>query len=314
MVIKKYISQDRHKWNEFNRNSKNGHFMFDRNFMEYHSDRFDDHSLMFYLRDSLVAILPGNISGSVLYSHQGLSFGGFITDTSMNTVNMISLFEELKNYCRRNKITEIVYKCIPFIYHLYPAQEDLYVMFLNNADLLKTEPSSVIYLQKPLKFAKGKKCGISKAKKAGLSLSPSCDFKTFFDIEIEILKKYNTKPVHSYEQMQLLHSRFPENIKLYGVFEQELMIAGTILFITDSVVHTQYIASTENGRLKGALEYLMHHLIFEQYTSKQFFDFGISSENNGKLLNNGLISNKELMGARTVIFQTYKLNCDDKIS
>lgn len=77
MIVKQYNIKDKEIWNEFVLNSKQGTFLLNRNYMDYHSDRFDDNSLMFYdTKDRLTAILPANIKDNVLQSHQGLSYGG----------------------------------------------------------------------------------------------------------------------------------------------------------------------------------------------------------------------------------------------
>ena len=54
--IEKFQQEKVQLWNNFNKNAKNGLFMFDRSYMDYHRDRFKDHSLMFYDEDKLIAI------------------------------------------------------------------------------------------------------------------------------------------------------------------------------------------------------------------------------------------------------------------
>ena len=46
--IRRYTADRADEWNLFVAASKNGTFLFDRRFMDYHSDRFRDHSLMVY--------------------------------------------------------------------------------------------------------------------------------------------------------------------------------------------------------------------------------------------------------------------------
>ncbi len=48
--------------------------------MDYHSDRFNDHSLVFTRKNRLIGLLPANIKDEALYSHGGLTFGGIISD------------------------------------------------------------------------------------------------------------------------------------------------------------------------------------------------------------------------------------------
>ena len=46
--IIRYTPDKANEWNKFIAKSKNGTFLFDRNYMDYHSDRFHDYSLLFY--------------------------------------------------------------------------------------------------------------------------------------------------------------------------------------------------------------------------------------------------------------------------
>ena len=73
LEIVRYTPDQKQAWNDFVSRSKNGTFLLDRNYMDYHADRFTDHSLMVYRRDKLYALLPGNIAGDTFYSHQGLT-------------------------------------------------------------------------------------------------------------------------------------------------------------------------------------------------------------------------------------------------
>ena len=47
IMIEKYSPAKKEKWNEFLGRAKNPLFMFHRDYMAYHNDRFTDHSLMF---------------------------------------------------------------------------------------------------------------------------------------------------------------------------------------------------------------------------------------------------------------------------
>lgn len=308
ITIKPYLSENKAIWNEFIENSKNGIFMFNRNFMEYHSDRFIDNSLMFFDNDNLIAVLPMNIRDKVLYSHQGLTYGGFIIDEKMKQYKMLECFEALKQYMQANNIEKLIYKTIPHIYHKTPAEEDLYALFKNDAKLLKLEPSTTIYLKNPCKMPKGRKAQISRAKREGVEIQESKDFKTFIDLENKILAEYHdTKAVHTAEELELLHSKFPEQIKLYIASLNNEMIAGTLIFEYENVVHTQYMASNKISREIGGLDLLIKTLIDKYQNTKMYFDFGISTENNGQFLNEGLISQKEGFGGRTTVHQTFEL-------
>lgn len=307
----KYSTEYKELWNSFVKSSKNAYFMFDRNFMDYHSNRFQDNSLMFFdQNEKIIALLPANIKDKNLYSHQGLTHGGFIVDEKMKQGKMLECFEVLKKYMKDNEIEYLIYKTIPHIYHKLPSEEDLYALFKNNAKLLKIEPSTTIMLSSPCKMPKGRKAQIARAKKSNIIIENSCNFNEFIELENQILKKYhNTVAVHSADELTLLKLRFQDEIQLWCAKLGDKIIAATLLFVSDNVVHTQYLAADEKARELGALDLLIKYLIDKFQNHKKYFDFGISTEDNGQYLNNGLISQKESFGGRTTVYQTYMLDC-----
>ncbi|MBT0744623.1 GNAT family N-acetyltransferase, partial [Campylobacter upsaliensis] len=206
--------------------------MFDRNYMDYHADRFIDHSLMFYEDSKLIALLPLNLKDSVLYSHQGLTFGGFITNSIMKQYKMLECFKALLEYMREIKAQKMIYKAIPYIYHKYPAQEDLYALFRSGAKMMRVDCSATIYLQNPIRFSELRKRGVKKALKNEVQIESSTNFKAFITLLNEVLQtRHNTQAVHSAKELELLHNRFKDNITLYIAKQNNEILAATLLFI-----------------------------------------------------------------------------------
>lgn len=310
LSIARYTQEQKGRWNDFVTTSRNGFFMFDRHYMDYHADRFEDHSLMvFDAQEKLVALLPANLRDGVLYSHQGLTFGGFITGNKMRTPLMMEAMQALCDYAREQGIQRVVYKAIPYFYHRQPAQEDLYALFRMGAQCVRVDVSSTLdYTTKRYPFSSSRRSGLKKARESGLEVRESDDISGFFAMLNAVLdEKYATHATHSAEEMQLLQARFPKNIRLYGCFDGEDMLAGIITYETDIVAHTQYIGSNARGKELGATDLILEHLINSQYTSKNYFDFGISTEEAGRYLNTSLISQKEGAGARATVHQIYEL-------
>ena len=308
MYIKKYTDSDFAVWNSFIKTSKNGIFMFDRNFMEYHKDRFTDNSLLFYDEGKLIALFPASVKDGVLSSHAGLTYGGFITGNDMKQHHMNDCFSALKEYASQNGIKEIIYKHIPHIYHKQPAEEDLYSLFTIGAQILKIEASTSLNLRQPLKMPKGRKAQVGRARREGVEIKETNDFETFIALENSVLQeRHGTKAVHTSQELHLLQSRFPQNIKLFGAFYQGKLIAGTVLFIYDNAIHTQYMAANEIAREIGALDLTIATVIETYKDSKDWLDFGISTEDGGHYLNEGLIAQKEGLGGRTNVYQTWRV-------
>lgn len=308
--IIKYTQELECQWNRFVNESRNGIFLFNRNYMDYHSDRFIDYSLMFYddNTNKLVAVLPANIVDNKIYSHQGLTFGGLIYEVKTRLQTVIECFEELVLYMRNNNIVSLIYKKIPYTYIEYPSDEDIYSLFRLNAKLLKTEPSTAIKLDTPFKFSKGRKSQIAKARKLDVQVTTSDDFESFINLENQVLlARHNTVAVHTASELEMLYSKFPNNIKLITSSYKGAIVAGGLLYIYKNLVHTQYLATNDIGREIGGLDILLNSQIDFYKEDKIYFDFGISSENGGLLLNTGLISQKEGFGARTIVHNTFLL-------
>ena len=311
ITISRFSEEKSELWNEFNKQSKNYLIMFDRNYMDYHKDRFKDHSLLFYDENILVALLPMSEHGDELISHGGLTYGGFITDTRMKQHIMMDCFAELIKYARESGFKSIRYKCIPHIYHSQPAEEDRFALFANGARLDTVDVSTYVNLTSLLKMPKGRKAQISRAKREGVvieELTELEDFKAFIDLENKVLLEHHgVHAVHTGEELKLLHDRFPENIHLFASKKNENMIAGTVVYEYDQVVHTQYMAANDEARTIGALDLAVATVINKYKETKKWIDFGISTEHGKIYLNEGLCSQKEGFGGRTGVYEIWEL-------
>lgn len=307
--ITKYQPEYKELWNNFIKKSKNGTFMLDRDYMDYHSDRFQDNSLMFFNeKQELIAVIPANITDNVLFSHGGLTYGGVVSDKKMTVQKMLDIFDNLIIYLKKENIKKFVYKRIPWVYYTYPSDEDFYALFRYGASLIRCDISTAIYLPERIKFNERRKRNIKKAIKSDLKFKRTENFEQYITILSEVLKiHHNTKPVHTADELRKLAQTFPDNIKLYAAYNSDNMLAGVLIFETETTAHAQYIVNSEEGRNCGALDLVFDKLINEIYTNKKYFDFGISTENQGRYLNEGLISQKQEFGGRGVVYEFYEL-------
>ena len=307
--IVKYRPEYRKVWNDFVESSKNGTFLFNRAYMDYHSNRFEDCSYLIYNKNKLFCLLPANVRDDIVYSHQGLTYGGLIMNDNCKSEGILQVFESLLNEFRDKGIKKLVYKPVPYIYSNIPSQEDLYALFRNNASLTGRNISSTVYLPDRLSFATLRKRMIKRAKENDMIIRSSDDLPSFwFLLENNLSEKYGVKPVHSLEEISLLKSRFPDNIGLYAAYRHEKMLAGVVCYIFKNIVHCQYISANKEGKESGALDLLFDYLINIEFKEKSYFDFGISNEEGGRYLNEGLISQKEGFGGRGVCYDTYEID------
>lgn len=308
--VKRYTPDDAPAWNAFVAQSKQGTFLFDRRYMDYHRDRFRDYSLMVYSNGRLFALLPANEADGTLWSHQGLTYGGLLTDARATTAHVCEAFKSINAYLRANGFHRVVYKAIPWIYHQLPAEEDLYALTnVCGARLMARHISTTLVRDHRLKFTESRRSGIRKARRNGLTVEESNDLNAFWTIlDNNLEHKYGAKPVHTEQELELLKSRFPSQIKLYMALQNGIPLGGTLIFETPQVVHTQYISASPEGKREGALDLLFDYLINDVYRDAPYFDFGKSCEGDGHVLNEPLIFQKEGFGGRGVCYDWYEWN------
>lgn len=308
--IKQYNLDDAAKWNEFVAISKQSTFLFNRNYMDYHSDRFTDCSFLVMEKGRISAALPANRKGDTLYSHQGLTYGGLLTTERMTAEKVCNIFSELNILLKEIGIKQVVYKAIPWIYHCIPAEEDLYALTnICHAQLVSRDISSSFSLHDVRKFTESRRSGIRKAARNGILVSESQDLAEFWNIlNNNLTAKYDARPVHSLAELQLLMGRFAKEIKLYmATTTNGEPLGGTLIYETPNVVHTQYISASPDGKAMGALDLLFDYIINKVYKGRNgYFDFGKSTEASGIVLNQQLIHQKEGFGGRGVCYDTYE--------
>lgn len=308
--VLQYQPSDKHLWDSFVFDSNQQTFLFQRGFMDYHSDRFSDFSLMIYTDDELIALLPANKVGNELHSHQGLTYGGMICNSMLKSEEVIVIFQAILQFLNQSKIEKLHIKELPFIYLGSPINNPFsYLYFKVSAQLYRMDMHSVV---KPtsLNYSRSRKNGIKRAEKHGLIVEETDDFSSFWN---EILipnldNKHDVKPVHSLDEIQLLKSRFPGQIRQFNVLHEGKIVAGTTIFDTKNVAHSQYISGNKDKNTLGSLDFLHHYLLENVFADKSYFNFGISHLEQGQLINEGLLYWKEGFGAHSVTQGFYTID------
>lgn len=312
MTIRRYKATDAAEWDCFVSKTRNGTFLFMRAYMDYHADRFHDHSLMVFRKNKLCALLPANEKGETLYTHGGLTYGGLLTIASLGATDVCEIFELINSYLTDQGFKKVIYKAIPWIYHRQPAEEDRYALFkVCRAQLIACDISSTIIIGEGKQaFTESRRSGIRKAQKNGLSVSESNDYDAFWHILCDNLSaKYSATPVHSADEIKLLHTRFPDNIRLFITSNSDgTPLGGAVIYECGTTIHTQYISASAEGKQLGAIDILFDHLLNNIYSDSskyKYFDLGTSTREGGRILNEALIFQKEGFGGRGVCYDTY---------
>lgn len=304
-----YSESLKEEWDKLVDRSQSPHFMLKRDYIEYHADRFVDASLIFFNeKQEVVAVLPGNIKDTSFYSHQGLSFGGLLYKKNLSVKEIEEIICESKQYIHKSLgLSKMIYKKIPWIYSDVPTGSDEYLLIRDGAKLIRRDLTTTIDYSERLPAQKMRLRNAKKAEKNELIIRESSVERVWSVIESVLKEQHGTKPVHSKEEMAYLYSKFPENIRIYAAEKNKEATACVVIYETNHVAHAQYIANSEQGRKIGALDLLFLTLIDKYSLSKKYFDFGISTENSGKTLNYGLITQKEGFGGRGFTHDFYEI-------
>jgi hypothetical protein len=294
----KYSSAYLDQWNELVSGSKNGTFLFYRDFMEYHNNRFEDYSLIIYSSTKVVAVFPANRVAGEVHSHQGLTYGSLIITDDPTIDAVDAIYTAIVHFLKADGITKLKIKSVPSIYHKRPAFENDFFLYNNNATLYRKDMNLAIDFSKELCISKSKLKHFRRVSALGLEVRQDNNFEMFWDSVLvpRLQERYNVKPVHALQEIKLLHSRFPNNILQNNVYYNNEIVAGITIFNFGNVIKSQYGATTKEGEKVRALDYLFITLINEFKTKASFFDMGTVSENEGKSYNKGLLNQKQELG------------------
>ncbi len=303
--VRAYRAEDAPAWDALIAESRNGNLLHRRGYMDYHAERFVDASLLVERGGALLAVFPANLEGTRVVSHAGLSYAGLLSAHGLRAAATLDVFEQIASHYRARGVHELLYKAVPHLFHASPAEEDLYALHRLGARLQRRDLSSAIALRERPPFAAERRRSIGKARKAGLRAQRSDDPAQFHALLSEVLHRHGATPTHSLQELRLLCGRFPEQLVLYEVRDGDALLAGTLVYDFGRVVHTQYLACSEQGRRVDALSLLLADLIERHYAQRDYFSLGISTEQQGQVLNDGLVTQKERFGARGVVHDFY---------
>ncbi|CAA9200164.1 FemAB family protein [Flavobacterium collinsii] len=309
-TVRNYHKGDYEIWNAFVAQAKNATFLFHRDFMEYHQDRFEDFSLLVFENDKLKAILPANKAGNSVYSHQGLTYGGLIFSNKLKAENAALILDAILAYLKETAVATFYYKPIPNFYFPEGNQEMDFFLFKNNAVLVQKEMNLAVNLKLPLRISKSKLKHFRRIENLYLEIVEEQYFQPFWELILEprLLEKFDAKPVHKLKEIDFLKQKFPHNIKQYSVYQNDEIIAGITIFETENVVKSQYGATSEKGEQVRALDFLFINLIHKyKRKGKHFFDMGIVNGENEKGFNSGLLTQKEELGCTIYNQDFYKI-------
>ncbi|HEY4092992.1 MAG TPA: GNAT family N-acetyltransferase [Luteibacter sp.] len=306
LTVRPYVAADESRWDAVVAQSRNGNFLHRRAYMDYHADRFTDASLLVEDEGDVVAVLPANRDGETVASHAGLTYGGLVALRGLRAEGTLAAFEQIGAYYRREGVCRLVYKPVPHVFHVTAAEEDLYALHRLGATLMRRDLSSVLAPHESPATNTMRRRAIARARTAGVATRVGVDMAPFHAMLAEVLRRHEAVPTHSLAELELLRSRFPDEIVLHEAHRGDELLAGVLAYDFGHTVHTQYLAASAAGRACGALSLLLADLVGGVYAQRRHFSFGVSTEDEGRVLNAGLVAQKESFGARAVVHDHYE--------
>lgn len=297
-TVKRYHSDDFTLWNDFIDQATNATFLFHRNFMEYHSDRFQDFSLLVFQENVLQAVFPANCIDNQIFSHQGLTFGGFIFGDEFPLGEIKAVLSETFGFLQKQGFVQCEIKAmLPFYAPVFFAEMQQ-VLCDKQSKIIGHKMNLAIDFQSDYTISKSKLKHYRRLQSEGLEVKKEADCTVFWQKVLEplLLEKYQTKPLHSLTEINSLQSKFPDNIEQYNVYRDGEILAGITLFKTATVIKSQYGATTENGKKFRALDYLFLYLIDCFKADYHYFDMGTVDDNSELGYNEGLLNQKKELG------------------
>jgi hypothetical protein len=318
MEVRPYVADDAETWDRFTDEAHQSTFLHSRRFLSYHGDRFRDLSLVIENDGKWIGLFPAaqhSTDDTCVVSHPGITYGGVLHQGTLKGERMIAVLDLVCRHYATERYAKLLYKAVPTIYHRTPAQDDSYAMFRLGALRTRCDLSSSIDMRRRLPISERRRRSLKKAVKAGVAILEGHQLlPQFWAILVENLsRKHDSLPVHSLGEITLLATRFPSNIRCICGTLNNVVIAGVLLFATDTCIHAQYIASNETGNAVSALDVVFDYSIEQaRLHNKTWFDFGISNENAGLCLNDGLYRFKSEFGGGGVVYECFELSLRGK--
>jgi len=263
--------------------------------------------------DELVGVFPAArllTERATVCSHPGSTYGGLVGTEWLTGAKSLISFEALARYYAGKGFTHLLYKAVPHIYHRRPAQDDLYSLQRIGARRCRADLAAVIDLANRGAASSRRSRGFKKAQTSGITVSVGAQYLPLFwpVLKENLYKRHGVRPVHTEDELALLMDRFPESISLHVAMQADEVVAGIVVFDSERVRHSQYIGAAEVGRELGGLDAVFERCIREALERGfRFFSFGVSTESEGEVLNDGLHTFKAEFGASGIVHEFYEL-------
>jgi hypothetical protein len=315
LAVRLFQESDCETWDQLVAHSWNGTFLHTRRFLSYHRDRFADASLVIEdAAGTLLGVFPAAVDPdepSRIVSHPGITYGGIVHAGDIRGELAVQILQQISSQYFERGFSSFQYKAVPHVYQRYPSEDDLYALFRLDARRYRSDLSSVIDLVRHGPMSQERERNLKRALKSDIEVAAGSEFvKPFWNVLTDVLYlRHGSKPVHRLEEILHLLTLFPNNIECTVGLLSGKVVAGIVTFATPRTLHMQYSASTGEGNAVSASTLVLKYVIDKARADGfQYFSFGISTESQGRALNEGLYRFKNGFGAGGIVHEFYELD------
>ena len=320
--IRAYQDRDAAAWDDLVDRAPAGNFLHSRRFLAYHGDRFRDASLIVEHGGEIIAVLPAAIDpqdSSHVISHPGATYGGLIAP-GFPASSVVAALLAIARYYRSEGLVRLTYKTVPLHFTAIPSQADRYALWRLGATVTRRDLWSVVWtheggettprLRRQLRFADRHDLTVFETNNAE-------DYHRYHNLlSANLDERHDVKPVHNVTELIDLRARLGDSVSLWLVTANDMRdmpLAGVWLFRFGQVAwHTQYIASSPEGRDKRAMHLLLQHLLSSaRAAGVAALSYGAVTEQDGHVINPGLERFKVEFGGGLVIHDFLTLSLEN---
>jgi hypothetical protein len=327
LEVVSYKEVDQKKWDGLIYDeSSNGEFINSREYLSYHPEgKFIDDSVAVIDSDSgfLRSLFPAAStleSRDILISHPGTTFAGIIFDTKQVFLEELTLhLELLLAYYKAKGFKSIEIRIPPAIYYNHPREDLFFLLWQKGFKLSGFHLVSGIYLKDIRNendllaaYMPRRRNQIRKLLKEENFIFRKVDRIDDYmwrSVTENLRERYKSKPTHTFEEISCLHSRFPEQIVPYVIFEKDTKeyAAFAVVYKFKKVIHTQYLDLNYKLSKKKPNLFLIHNLRLEALKENfNYFSLAQVTESWGSVLNKGLFEYKKQFGGGWVVFPKFE--------
>jgi hypothetical protein len=312
-----YTPEWAERWDRFVMDgSQNGTFLQTRRFLGYHPiGRFEDASFLAALENGeLLMAVPGArdaAQGETWFrSHPGGTFAGPVLSGHVTQAeDVLQLLDAADRYLTASGYRACELKITPQLFASQPTALLEYALF-NRGYGQETELASYLPLYgrtaEELRggYSATKRYELKRCEAKGLTarrLETDGELAAFYEVLSLNLRKFDSRPVHTLAELgDFLRERLKDEVRFLGVLDPAgRMVAGACLFHfrQTNVLHTQYLAADTRVRGYAPSAFLYDAVLKTGLESgAAALSFGTSTFEHGRVLNQGLIRNKEGYG------------------